>query len=189
LLQSLVMSKLKKASYIKEVRAYYGMTQQGLADFLQVSRALLSLAELGERDLPAEAAKQVQRLYLAINNGGEPHLGKEVKNIENKTKNLAIADAKHKVLVNSRKLSRAQRALAKFRSDNSRATRILASLESLRESASPGERALFAVLADEAEILYKNTGEDVCLPLELRIDAIKAETSFLKTKFKDHFDK
>ena len=189
MLQSQVMSKIKKASYIKEVRAYYGMTQQGLADFLQVTRALLSLAELGQRELTGEAGKQLYRLYGAMANLASPNRDKALKSVEKNQKNTAIAEAKYKVHLNHHKLTRAERALAKMQSAHSRAIRILASLEALRENATPGEIALFGVLANEAASLYSTTGENAQLKLELRMEALKAETAYLKKKFKDSLDK
>jgi transcriptional regulator with XRE-family HTH domain len=179
------MSRIKKASYIKEVRAYYGMTQQGLADHLQVTRALLSLAELGQRELTGEAGQQLQRLFVAMANPTLSHRDKSLKSVEKNQKNTAVAEARYKLHINHHKLRRAERALAKMQSAHSRAGRILASLETLREDATPAEVSLFGVLAAEAAVLYNTAGEDIQLKLELRIEAIKAETSFLKTKFKD----
>ena len=179
------MSKLKKASYIKEVRAYYGMTQQGLADYLQVSRALLSLAELGKRELTGEAGQQLNRLYGAMANPAAPNPDKALKGVEKNQKHTAIAEAKYKVHLNQDKLRGAERALAKMQLAHSRATRILASLEALRENATLGEIALFGVLASEAASLYTTTGENAQLKLELRMEAMKAETAYLKKKFKD----
>ena len=188
------MSKIKKASYIKEVRAYYGMTQQGLADYLQVTRALLSLAELGQRELTGEAGKQLYRLYGAMANPASPNPAspnrdKALKSVEKNQKNTAISEAKYKVHLNHHKVTRAERALAKMQAAHSRAIRILASLEALRENATPGEIALFGVLATEAASLYSKTGENAQLKLELRMEALKAETAYLKKKFKDSLDK
>jgi transcriptional regulator with XRE-family HTH domain len=174
----------KKPSSIKEVRTYYGMTQQALADHLQVNRGLLSMAELGNRELPVEAGNQLRRLHLAMLNPAAPNRGKAFKSNQNKLKSRTLEKANYRLSVNHYKLRRAERALAKMQSGHSRATCMLTSLEALRENATPGELALFGVLANEAELLYNKTGEDTQLNLELRMEAIKAETSFLKTKFK-----
>jgi transcriptional regulator with XRE-family HTH domain len=179
------MSKFKKASSIKDLRAYYGMTQQELADYLQVSRALLSLAELGQRELTGEARKKWDRLYGAMAAPAEPNLGKALKSVEENQTNTAVSEAKHRLHINQHKLMGAERALAKMQFAHNRATRILASLEALRDSATRGEISLFGVLAAEAAVLYNTAGENAQLKLELRIESIKAETSFLKRKFKD----
>ena len=115
--------------------------------------------------------------------------GKALKINGNKQKTKTLEEAKYKVSVNHYKLRTAERALAKLQSGHSKATRLLASLEALKENAPDFDLALFAVLADEAETLYNKTGEDARLNLELRIEAMKAETAYLKKKFKDSLDK
>ena len=183
------MRKSKKPSTIREVRAYYGMTQQALADHLQVTRTHLSMTELGQRDLPTAAHNAVQRLHMAMANAGVPHLEKALKNVGKNQKDTAIAEAKYKLHKHHYNLSRAEKALAKLQSAHSRATHILASLEALKKDASPAESHLFGVLANEAAELYNSSGENTWLNLELRMEAMKAETAYIKTKFKDSLDK
>jgi transcriptional regulator with XRE-family HTH domain len=50
---------------IKYIRERLGFSQQDLADYLQVSRGLLSMVELNQRSLPSKAYIQMSKLILA----------------------------------------------------------------------------------------------------------------------------
>lgn len=49
-------------NYIKQIRVQHHLSQFGLAAMLNVSRSLLSMVELGVRDLPAEALTRLSHL-------------------------------------------------------------------------------------------------------------------------------
>lgn len=60
---------MTKSNHIAIWREKVGITQQALADYLQVGRSLLSMVELGERELPLPAfttLTQLMSMYDAI---------------------------------------------------------------------------------------------------------------------------
>jgi transcriptional regulator with XRE-family HTH domain len=160
------------------------MTQQDFADYLGVSRALLSLAEMNQRELPAKASKRMEELQANILNAGK-NPGKVMKDKESKIKIRVLEAVKQKLRGNERKLKTAENALSKLQLEHTRATYVLANIETFGEKAKPISVALFKVLADNAEILYDASGEDTWLNSELRIEALKAENAFLRKKLKE----
>ncbi|TGE14840.1 helix-turn-helix domain-containing protein [Hymenobacter elongatus] len=52
-------------SDIRELREQYGLTQEELANWLNIPRVSLTLAELGHRALPYAALQQMSRLIVA----------------------------------------------------------------------------------------------------------------------------
>jgi transcriptional regulator with XRE-family HTH domain len=160
------------------------MTQQDFADYLGVSRALLSLAEMNQRELPPKASKRMEELQANILNAGK-NPGKVMKDKESKIKIRVLEAVKQKLRGNERKLKTAENALSKLQLEHTRATYVLANIETFGEKAKPISVALFKVLADNAEILYDASGEDTWLNSELRIEALKAENAFLRKKLKE----
>jgi transcriptional regulator with XRE-family HTH domain len=160
------------------------MTQQDFADYLGVSRALLSLAEMNQRELPAKASKRMEELQANILNAGK-NPGKVMKDKESQIKIRVLEAVKQKLRGNERKLKTAENALSKLQLEHTRATYVLANIETFGEKAKPISVALFKVLADNAEILYDASGEDTWLNSELRIEALKAENAFLRKKLKE----
>ena len=173
------MNRIKKESSIKEVRAYYGMTQTALADHLCVTRGLLSMAELKQRELPFAAGQQLNNLYMAMRNDEKAPPAKASKVIKADQKTSRVKQAA-KLAHNQRKLAAAGKRLAKLQDEHSRAVNIMASLAQLRKDASPGDLKLFDVIEMDAQQLYSTTGEDARLDLELRMEALKAENAYLE---------
>ncbi|MEO7584690.1 MAG: helix-turn-helix domain-containing protein [Ferruginibacter sp.] len=50
----------------KEIRQKFGLSQEQMAQYLSVSRSLLSLHEIGKRDLPTAAMVKLSELLLFI---------------------------------------------------------------------------------------------------------------------------
>jgi len=49
---------------IKQIRAYYGFTQEQLAIFLSVSKGYVAMAEIGRRTLPTKTLVKLAQLEM-----------------------------------------------------------------------------------------------------------------------------
>lgn len=167
---------------IKEIRKYYGLSQDLLASYLGITRSRLSMAEIGKRDLRSSSLVTLARLYAAI----QP---KTSKPATKETESLASAQkVKLKKLVTGRLqdneylLKLLQRSLDKMKEGQLRAARVLESMNIFKAGAESRDKGLIDIIEIDAKKLFAQTGEDAQLDLELRIQAIKAETLFLKKK-------
>lgn len=63
----------KEQSSLAAIRKRLGLTQQQLADKLNISRSAVMMAENGHRSLPTEALLEVARLEINLSGPGEVH--------------------------------------------------------------------------------------------------------------------
>ncbi len=185
--QKPAMRSRSKVAPLSEVRQYLGMSQGEFADYLQVKRGHLSMAELGKRELAPEIRDRVTQLFNIIRDSAK-RPGKLLEKKESKIKSQLIEDAKFRVSRNDRKLEKAEKALSNLQYEHTWATGYLANLDTLRENASPHLLPLFEVQQIKAEKLLEKAGEDARFNLERHIASIKAETAFFKKKLKDWND-
>ena len=78
----------------------------------------------------------------------------------------------------------AQQSLNNIKADHLRATRVLETVQLLKNTPGLPDKGLFTLIEMYARELYNTTGPDAQLHLEIRIKGIQAELSFLKKKGK-----
>lgn len=169
---------------IKEIREFYGIPQNVLADYLGVTRSQLSMAEIGKRTLSTSQILILLRFYKAISSKGTNKRTKEIAEIIRLQKSKVEQLVTEKIQQNDYELMLAQRSLDKLKADNGRALQILEILKTLKTGTGQKEKSLIDKIGEDAEKLYKKTGENFQLKLELHINTLKASTDFLRKKAK-----
>ena len=169
---------------IKKTREFYGISQEWLAAYLGISRAQLSMAEIGKRKLDNATAITLAKLYQASQPGKARRKSKELEDLAAVQKNKLGKYIKEKLLQQEYALTLAQRSLHNMKADHQRAARVLETVQLLKNTPGIPDKGLFTLIEMNARELYKNTGADAQLHLEIRIKGIQAELSFLKKKRK-----
>ena len=178
-------NKLPQSPYIyrmiKEVRAFFNIPQETLADYLGVTRSHLSMAESGFRQLSGIAYESLSKFYQAI-----PAAEVVIKH-EKLKEAINIQQEKHSEKV-SQKLKRGklnvsmlEYDLSKMKEKQEQAIRILESLENIKAIAKPFDEGMIFIIETAAFKLQQETAEDVQLKLLLRIAGFKGEIAFLET--------
>lgn len=169
---------------LKEIRKHYGIHQSLFADFLCVTRSQLSMAETGKRHLSSDIMVSLLPLYLAI---AQP---KSLQTDEKLAKDLTLQEEKlHKLMersikLNEYKLQMLESKLAKMKEDQTRCIHILESMASLKAEAKPNELNLLTIIELNARKLQRETGELAQLKLELQIQHLQTEISYLMKRSK-----
>ncbi len=169
---------------IKKTREFYGITQDWLAAYLGISRAQLSMAEIGKRKLDNATTLTLAKLYQATQPGKARRKSKEIEDLAAVQKNKFGKYIKEKLLQKEYALRLAQQSLDNMKADHLRATTLLETVQHLKNTSGLPDKGLFKLIEMNARELYKNTGADAQLHLEMRIKGIEAELSFLKKRGK-----
>ena len=169
---------------LKEIREHYGIPQSLFADYLGITRSHLSMAESGRRNISSQITLSLLPLYLAISQPRSKHkdeaLGKELT--LQKEDLYKLMDRRKKE--NEYKLPLLEKLLSKMKEDQDRCTLILESIQSIRAKAKPKDMGLLTIIEFNARKLQKKTGENSQLKLELQIQNLQAEVSYLKNRSK-----
>jgi transcriptional regulator with XRE-family HTH domain len=167
---------------IKEIREFYGIPQQLLADYLLITRSHLSMAEIGKRDIKTSASLRLLKFYQAMQPAAAKAEAKKITDLSATQNSKMASFAKKRLRGNDIALSVVQEALVKMKEDHLKATHVLNSLAALKAKAEPGDESLVEFIRITAETLFKKTSGDAQLKLELRLQAITAENDFLQNK-------
>ncbi len=164
---------------IKEVREFYGIPQNLLADFLGITRSHLSMAEGGRRGLPGESSLRLLKFYKAISQSQsltDEGLKTSVKEQNEKRKKII----KDELIICRFQVKSFERSLKKLQEQQSKALKIFSSLSTLTESAEPFDIGMIKIIEHNARILQKKTGLDKQLAIEFKIKALQATIGHLE---------
>lgn len=169
---------------LKEIREHYGIPQSVFADYLGVTRSNLSMAESGRRNLSSEITLDLLPFFLVISQPKSKRtdeaLGKEL--ILQKEDLYKLIDWRKKEI--QYKLPLLEKLLSRMKEDQARSALIIESIESLRAECKPKDMVLLSRIELNARKLQRKTGENVQLKLELQIQQLQSEISYLKKRSK-----
>jgi transcriptional regulator with XRE-family HTH domain len=174
---------------LKEIRTHYGIPQELFAGYLGISRSQLSMAESGKRQLSTAIILQLLPLFQAISKPkAKP---KDEKLIRDKTlqKEEVNKFCRFRMDENEYKIKLLQKRLAKMIADQERAAHILQTIPSIRVEAKAKDMSLLEIVESSARNLQKKTQESSQLLLELTIQHLKAENSYLNKRSKKPVNK
>jgi len=172
---------------LKEIRSHYGIPQELFAGYLGISRSQLSMAESGKRQLSTAIILQLLPLFQAISKPkAKP---KDEKLIRDKTlqKEEVNKFCRFRMEENEYKIKLLQKRLAKMIADQERAAHILQTIPSIRVEAKA--MSLLELVESSARDLQKKTQESSQLLLELTIQHLNAENSYLNKRSKKTVNK
>lgn len=165
---------------IKEVRAFYGLSQSLLAAYLGITRSHLSMAEIGKRDISGNPYVLLTHLYLALLQAKEDTPDAKLKNsIQEQKKNLTdkvdqlLRDREYYLIVAKKKLD-------KLQADQSRTAKVIDSLTTLMESDKLPDKRMMDIIDFQARRLQKDTSGFSQLTYQLKIISLQAEIEYLK---------
>lgn len=170
---------------IKEVRTFYGLSQEILAGYLGITRSQLSMAEISKRSLTTSALLRLNHLFLAITENAKkmPEIipGKIIteqnKQLE-KFVSYRISENEYKLIVLSRSLKRKK-------PDQMRSFQLIESIQALKEDPSLKDNGIINIIDMGSQQLQKKSGAVAMLKLELQIKQLETETAFLKNLNKE----
>lgn len=117
---------------IKKIRIQIGISQQDLADYLDVVRSAVALAETERQQLPANALLKLDELYLKIspNNEGDNHLiATELSEQQNELQHFLQEDEN----INAKKVKQLQTQLNETKNNFAKAMHLLRGVRSLQQ--------------------------------------------------------
>lgn len=168
------------------IREELGISQQQLADYLGVSRALLSLAEMNERSLPAAALIKAGEIELVLKS---KKTSPKLKQFTNKQ-----TTALQKMLQQRRKdcvyeLSVAKKKLDKMKLQYQQAANALSVANSLLNTVSNDakrkmDKLWLEILEDDTLKKMQSFGEAAQMKLQLKIELLEFELTALSAKMK-----
>ncbi len=165
---------------IKEVREFYGISQELFAAYLGITRSHLSMAEIGKRDISGKANIIVSHLYLALLQSKEATADAKLKSSLQEQKKK-LTDKADKLLRNREYyLTRAKMNLEELQSGQVKSTKIIDSLTTLMQSDKLQDKRMMEIINIQARRMQDNTSEVYQLELQLKIRGLEAEIEYLK---------
>ena len=168
---------------IKEVRAFYGIPQGLLADYLGVSRSHLSMAEGGRRTLPTAATAKLLKFYQAMlaaeaASAAAPSIAPKTQDQQKKKL------SREALVLCRRKIMLQQRCIKKLQEQQSRAEKVLASLNSLAASADEFDAGMLEIINIQAHKMQGRTGPDQITKLDFELTLLLATKQQLENTIK-----
>lgn len=157
------------------VRQSLDCNQQQLADYLEVSRAMISVVEINKRTLPPEASLRLFELYQLIAQAPKP----ELPAASDPVSSYAIDDYIFKM---KQQLTNQRKVYDNFVANRQAASNALHLVAWLREQTMPGSQSLVLFLNMlEAEAKHKLSlfSEDKLALEDLKLRALEASTRII----------
>ena len=171
------------STMIKEVRAFYGISQDLLADYLGISRSHLSMAEGGRRALPTAATLKLLKFYQAMQEAATAAAAAPLKapkaSMQQKKKlsREALALCQEKILLQ-------QRWIKKLQEQQNRAEKVLASVNSLAGSADEFDAGMLEIISIQARKMQARSSTDQLLKLDFELTLLLATQQQLENTIK-----
>ena len=166
----------------KELRKLLGLSQAQLAEYLNISRSQVSMAESKHRDLRSSHSIEVASLvgrFASAKKSKSKTVSKETeKSVVQKTRKV-ISES---IVVKNHQLKSVQRKLKKMQDKNQQALEILAAFDSMKTDLLPKEKHILNLIKSNAQKLYADSSTDVQLKFEMQVRGIMAELKFLTDK-------
>ena len=182
------MGRSKLIKYIdkstcKGLRDSFGMSQDDMAAYLNVSRSQLNMAERDQRNLPSEALRKSAELEKFILGGtGKPSLAENEKHsqsLNEQKKNLKVFATK-KIHNYRYEEQKALRALEILQVKKQQCEDLLAVLPLMREKMLPEYETYYAKIERNAYNMHMKYGLDMEIKLEAQLAALRAEMKVLE---------
>lgn len=177
-----IMKKRKKnEGYICRIRNLIGMPQDEFAEAIGVSRTLLSLAEIGMRQLPVEASGIVVALASAL-------LSEDGEAIDEPAKPVHKEDAgplnelKAKLNENFISFHHHKNKIDKHTAELKRYQRLKRALPLLKDKVSLRESYLVGKITEACNKLEISTGAAAVVRLEKRLHFLEMEKAYLENQ-------
>ena len=166
---------------IKEVREFYGITQELLADHLKISRSQLSMAESGRRAVPTTALAYLTRLYQAIPRSATRIQDMQLKELLAGQKAQLDKFASHKIRLNEHKMAKLTKQLDQMAETQARACNLLTSLNAIKDDfPEPSDKSLIYILRANANKEQQETNGLAQLKLKISIQKLQTENDYLR---------
>lgn len=164
---------------IKEVRAHYGFAQEFLADYLGVSRSLLSMAESGRRELSGKSSLRLLKLYMAISaplTKGDQNIKTILDDQKRNRKKIAASQ----LTLYRNQLQLLEWSLEKIQARQAKALKMFSSITAFEKSAEPFDSGMLKIIEFNARKLHESTTVKKQLELESKIEGLKAAIEYLE---------
>ena len=163
------------------IRQQLGVTQENLALLLKVSRSQLSMYELGKRDLPVEAKKQLAEMLQHAQKNSSKHtksVTAEKKRIMLREKEIKrlLASNQYKTLLVERKI----KALEKKNQSNNNALDVVTFLEKQEKNKEIKNDLILKNIKNKALKKIEKEGLAQLIKYQIKKECLRIENDFLK---------